>query len=122
MKINISERFRYRQYTDATVAYCFDRKTYKICDAALLGAEDSTPYQRYIPLLAIDEGLIRDAYVRSWGDLHILPAIREGAITFNAYIEREGLQTNWWEYYRSVVFDLEKTWCEENNITYLFDL
>ena len=120
MKINISELFTYRQYTDAPIAYCFDRKAYRICDAALLGTE-SEPYQRYIPLLKIDEELIRAAYVRSWGDLHILPAIREGAISFEAYIEREGLQSDWWEYYRSVVFDLEKTWCEENGIGYVFD-
>ena len=43
MKINISELFKYRQYIDAPVCYCLDRKDYKVCDISVYQTEPDTP-------------------------------------------------------------------------------
>lgn len=122
MKINISELFKYHQYIDTPIYYCFDKKEYKVRDFCDREMEDNTPYQRYISLLQIDEKTIQDHYIQSLNDRHISREYLDTNLCFNAFVEHQCLQTDWWRYYMKTVFDLEKIWCEENNIKYLYDL
>ena len=122
MKINISELFKYRQYIDAPVCYCFDRKEYKICDISVCKTESNTPYQRYISLLRINEQEIRDNYIRSLNDKYILREYQNTNLCFNAFVDDKVLWEDWWKYYTTAIFELEKTWCEVNNIAYVYDL
>ncbi len=122
MKINISELFEYRQYIDAPPCYCFDKKDYKICDIYILETEIDTPYKRYISLLQIDEKTIQYNYIQSLNDKHISREYQETNICFNAFAESKNLWEDWWKYYTVAVFELEKSWCEENNIKYVYDL
>jgi len=122
MKINISELFKYRQYIDAPVYYCFDRKDYKICDISVCKTKSDMPFQRYISLLRINEEEIRDNYIRSLNDKYILRDYRNTNLCFNAFVEHNSLWSDWWRYYTTTIFELEKTWCEENKITYVYDI
>lgn len=122
MKINISELFKYRQYKDAPVYYCFDKKEYKVCNVSIVTTEADTPYQRYLSLLQIDEKAIQDNYIKSLNNKYISRDYQETDLHFNAFIDYQGLQSDWWKYYTRMVFDLEKIWCEVNNIKYVYDL
>ena len=122
MKINISELFKYCQYKDAPVYYCFDKKEYRVCNISIVKTETDTPYQRYLSLLQIDEKAIQDNYIKSLNDKHISRDYQRTDLNFNAFVDYQRLQSDWWKYYTGVVFDLEKNWCEENNIKYVYDL
>ena len=122
MKINISELFRYRQYVDAPACYCFDRKDYKIRDISVYESESNTPFQRYIPLLRVDEKTIQDNYILSLNDKYILREYQNTNLCFNAFVDGKALWEDWWRYYTTTIFELEKAWCEENNIAYVYDL
>ena len=122
MKIQISELFKYRQYDDRPLCFCFDRKEYKICDASFLDTQKSNPYTRYIPLLQINESSIQQAYIASLNDKKLLRDFNSTELCFNAFVDYRGFQNDWWSYYRRIVFELEKTWCEENSIQYIVDL
>ena len=122
MRIQISELFKYRQFANLSLNLCFDRKEYKICSASLLDNQKNDPYKRYIPLLQIDETKIQQAYIISLNDKKLFRDFNSTDLCFNAFIDYRGLQMDWWNYYRRVVFELEKTWCEENSLQYLFDL
>ena len=122
MKIHISEFFKYRQFVDQPLYFCFDRKEYKICDTSLLDTQKCEPYRRYIPLLQIDESNIQQAYICSLNDKKLLRDFNSTDLCFNAFVDYYGLQNDWWNYYRRIVFELEKTWCEENSIQYIVDL
>ena len=122
MKIKISELFKYRQYLDDSVYYCFDRKEYKICDSSNLNSQENEHYNRYIPLLQIDEKQIQEAYIESLNNRQISYKYKNSSLSFNAFIDYQNLHNDWWNYYRRTVFLLEKTWCEENSIQYAFDL
>ena len=122
MKINISELFKYRQYTDAHIYYCFDRKDYKICDISVCETEPNTPFQRYISLLQVDEKTIQDNYIQSLNNKYILREYQNTDLCFNAFVCDKALWEDWWRYYTSTIFELEKTWCEENKINYIYDL
>ena len=122
MKINISELFKYRQYIDAPVCYCLDRKDYKVCDISVYQTVPDTPFQRYISLLQIDEKTIQDNYIQSLNDKHILREYQNTNLCFNAFVDDKSLWEDWWKYYTTAIFELEKTWCEENNIAYVYDL
>lgn len=122
MRINISDLFRYRQYVGAPVHYCFDKREYKICDISALETPPDTPYQRYIPLLRIDEKVLQDNYIRFLNDKHIWREYQETNLCFAAFVERKNLWNDWWKYYTTTVFELEKLWCEKNHLVYVFDL
>jgi len=122
VRISISELFKYRQYVDAAVYYCFDKKEYKICDISFLETKSDTPYQRFISLLQIDEKVIQDNYIQSLNDKHISREYQETTLCFNAFAESKSLWQDWWKYYITAVFELEKIWCEDNNIKYEYDL
>ena len=122
MKIHISELFKYRQFVDQPLYFCFDKKEYKICDASLLDTQKCEPYRRYIPLLQIDESNIQQAYIASLNDKKLLRDFNSTDLCFNAFVDYCGFQNDWWNYYRRIVFELEKIWCEENSIQYIVDL
>ena len=121
MTIQISELFKYRQFNDQPLYFCFDKKDYKICDASLLPNQSNEPYKRYIPLLQINETKIQQAYIVSLNDKKLLLDFNNTDLCFNAFIDNRGLHSDWWNYYRSNVFELEKTWCEKNSLHYIFD-
>jgi len=121
MKIQISELFKYRQFDDQPLYFCFDRKEYKICDASLLNTQKNDPYKRYIPLLQIDESKIQQAYIISLNDKKLLRDFNTTNLCFNAFIDHLGLQNDWWNYYSRTVSELEKIWCKENSLQYTMD-
>ena len=122
MKIQISELFKYRQFDGQPLYFCFDKKEYKICNVSLLDTQKSDPYKRYVPLLQIDEAKIQQEYIISLNDKKLLRDFNSTDLCFNAFIDYRGLQHDWWNYFRRFVFELEKTWCEENSLQYDFDL
>ena len=122
MKIQISELFRYRQYVDAPICYCFDKKEYRICDISILETKSDTPYERYIALLRIDEKALQDNYIQFLNDKRIFREYQETSLCFNAFVESKALWEDWWKYYTTTVFDLEKVWCEDHNLKYVYDL
>ncbi len=123
MKVSISELFEYRQYKDAPLAYCFDRKKYEICDISFLHEQNDDIYQRFIPLLQIDEEKIQESFIRSLNDKKILRQYKTSEFNFSVFVESPAwLWPRWREYYRKTVFDLEKEWCENNSIYYIDDV
>lgn len=122
MKIQISELFKYRQYVNSPLYYCFDRKEYKICDVSFLNSQENMPYKRYIPLLQIDENKLQKKYIASLNNVKLIRDFSNTNLSFNAFIDYCNLQSDWWNHYRRTVFELEKVWCEENSFQYIFDL
>ena len=123
VKVKISELFTYLQYINSPLYYCFDRKNYKICDASHLEEQHDSFYPRYIPLLQIDEKSIEKSFILSLNDKRILRMYNSPDFNFNAFVESPPERwARWWSYYKTTVFDLEKEWCEEHSIKYIYDL
>ena len=122
MKIKISELFKYRQYTETDMMYCFDKKECCVCDVSMLNYESDTPYQRFIPLLQIDEQLIQAEYLKYINDKRIEKTFEKSRLCFAAFIEQMGLQNDWWNYFVTDVFNKQREWCEKNAVKYIFDL
>ena len=68
------------------------------------------------------EKTIQDNYIQSLNDKHILREYQNTNLCFNAFVDDKVLWEDWWKYYTTAIFELEKTWCEENNIAYVYDL
>ena len=95
---------------------------YKVCDISVYQTESDTPFQRYISLLQVDEKTIQDNYIQSLNDKHILREYQNTNLCFNVFVDDKALWEDWWKYYTTAIFELEKTWCEENNVAYVYDL
>ena len=94
VKIQISELFKYRQFNDQPLYFCFDKKDYKICDASLLASQSNEPYKSYIPLLQINETKIQQAYIVSLNDKKLLLDFNNTDLCFNAFIDNRGLHSD----------------------------
>lgn len=118
MYIHIEELFRHRQYTDFPMAYCFDRKTYTICDSVYLDLPNEGFYERYIPLFQIDQDAIENNYIQQLNNREILRAFQQKDICFEAFIQQNALWDDWWQYYKETVYQIAEQWCEINAIKY----
>lgn len=124
MKIPISELYRHWQSTDFPVAYCFDRKTYTVCEISCLEEANDEPYQRYLPLLQIDRDKIEERFIESFNDRQLLYKYKKDPnFNFHHFVESQGWWWDrWWGFKRKVIFDLQREWCEEHHIQYVYDL
>lgn len=116
--ISLKELFQYRQYNESSPAYCFDRKTYTICDIAIVNTQEESPYSRYIPLFQIDQCQLEKDYILQFLGKKELRRFEITTDCFEAFMQKLGLWQSFWNYYVAAVCDIAKQWCIENNLVF----
>lgn len=119
MRISLTELFIHRQYADTPVYYCFDRKTYTVCDKEHMEEAQDLPYVRYIPLFQVDEQALQKEYVQQYMPKGTWRKLQEDSYCFDAFIERCNEGRAWWDFYEKAVHDLARQWCIENHIVFV---
>lgn len=118
MYVHLEELFKYRQYVDCPVNYCFDRKLYQICDAASAEQKCDTFYDRYIPMFQIDTETLERDFIASCNDRFLLRAFKDSSCCFEEFVQRAGLFHRWWNFYRLEVAKAAIAWCDKYHIKY----
>lgn len=98
--------------------YCFDRKTYRLCDISHLATKSDETYVRYIPLFQVDKDAIENDFILDLHDKHLLRKYSTSDVCFEEFVQRNNLWNPWWTYYKRAVTQIAIHWCENNNINY----
>ena len=119
MYVSLEDLFTYRQYVDFPLAYCFDRETYSFCDASELKFNETLYYDRFVPMFRIDEKKLEYSYIMQLNNRTIYNLYRKNTDCFEAFLERNNMWDDWWDYYKKNVYHIAEQWCKDNAIVYI---
>lgn len=118
MKISLDELFLYRQYTNYPMEFYYDKKEKVILPKEYVKFDDSSPFERFIPLFRINQENIEMSFIIHLNDKKLLSQYKKRNVCFEEFLQINNLYSEWWNYYKNAVFDIIIKWCDENRIHY----